>query len=105
MGALAERAIALGKVVVRAIIPDESEGTTPRALREAGYAVTEIDGRGREGAVDVLNAVVSRRDAPRVIDLIEAQAPRSFITVEELRTTYRGTVRPLNRHHPRLLRK
>jgi uncharacterized protein YebE (UPF0316 family) len=105
VGIAAERLIALGKVVVRAIIPDEADGATARALREEGYAVTELDGRGREGPVDVLNTVVSRKEAPRVIDAIEARVPRSFITVEELRTTYWGTLQPPTRHQPRHLRK
>jgi uncharacterized protein YebE (UPF0316 family) len=104
VGIGAERMLALGTVVVRAIIPDEHDGRTARALREEGYAVTEIDGRGREGPVDVLNAVVDRKEAPRVIEAIEARAARSFITVEELRTT-RGGLRPTTRHQPRHLRK
>lgn len=42
-----------------------------------GCAVPKIDGRGREGPVDVLNAGIKRKEAPRVV---EAQASRSFIT-------------------------
>jgi len=104
VGIGAERLLVLGKVVVRAIIPDEDDGRTARALREEGYAITEIDGRGREGPVDVLNAVVDRKEAARVVEAIEAKVPRSFITVEELRTTRGGTLRPTNRlplHHHR----
>ena len=100
-----ERLLALGKVVVRAIIPDEDDGRTAHALREEGYAITEIDGRGREGPVDVLNAVVDRKEAARVVEAIETKVPRSFITVEELRTTRGGTLRPMNRHQPHHHRK
>jgi len=105
VGVAGENLIALGKVVVRAIIPDEADGATAQALREEGYAVTEMDGRGREGPVDVLNTVVARKEAPRVVDAIEAHAPRSFITIEELRTTYRGTIQPRKPHQPHQLRK
>jgi uncharacterized protein YebE (UPF0316 family) len=105
VGIAAEHALALGRVVVRAIIPDEADGATARALREEGYAVTVMEGRGREGPVDVLNAVVERKEAPRVLNVVETHAPRSFITVEELRTTRRGTLRPTSRSQPRLLRK
>jgi uncharacterized protein YebE (UPF0316 family) len=92
-------------VVVRAIIPDEADGRTARRLRESGYSVTEIDGRGREGPVDVLNTVVARREAARVIETIETHAPRSFVTVEELRTTRRGTLRPTDHRPIGLLRR
>jgi uncharacterized protein YebE (UPF0316 family) len=105
VGIGAERLLALGKVVVRAIVPGGDNGHTARALRETGYAVTEIDGRGREGPVDVLNAVVNRKEAPRVVETIEELAPRSFITVEELRTTRGGMLHPTNRHQPHQLRK
>jgi uncharacterized protein YebE (UPF0316 family) len=105
VGIVVENAIALGTVVVRAIIPDEADGTTARRLRDRGYAVTEIDGRGREGAVDILNTVVPRKEAARVIEAIEAHAPRSFVTVEELRTTHRGALRPTDRRPGRLVRR
>jgi len=57
VGVVVEEYLALGQVVVRAIIPDESDGRTARRLREEGYAVTELDGRGRDGPIDVLNTV------------------------------------------------
>lgn len=87
--------LALGRVVVRAILPDGEGGATARALREEGFAVTEIDGRGRDGPVDILNVVVGRRHASRIGEVIESTAPRSFITVEEVRTTRRGMLQPV----------
>ena len=98
VGMALEDVLALGTVVVRAIIPDEADGSTARALRDQGYPVTQVDGRGREGAVEILNTVVERKDASDVIEAIEAHVPRSFITVEELRSTYRGTIRKNRRH-------
>lgn len=97
VGVTVEERLALGLVVVRAIIPDEADGTTARVLRDHGYAVTELQGQGREGPVDVLNTVVARREAPAVIDVIETHVPRSFVTVEEIRTTRRGYIRPRSR--------
>jgi uncharacterized protein YebE (UPF0316 family) len=105
IGVVVEEYLALGQVVVRAIIPDESDGRTARRLREEGYAVTELDGRGRDGPIDVLNTVVNRRDAPRVLDLVEAEASRSFVTVEEIRSTRRGMVGPLTKRTPSVHRR
>ena len=53
VGIVVENTLALGTVVVRAIIPDETDGATARVLREQGYVVTELEGRGRHGPVDV----------------------------------------------------
>ena len=87
--------LALGRVVVRAIIPDGEGGATARALRDAGFAVTEIDGRGRDGPVDIVNVVVGRRHVSQIAEVIESTAPKSFITVEEVRTTRRGMLQPI----------
>lgn len=105
VGISVEGALAMGTVVVRAIIPDEADGSTARLLRDKGYAVTEVDARGQAGPLDVLNVVVGRGEAPRVVDLVEGHAPRSFISVEEVRTTYRGRLQPAQRLESRLVRK
>lgn len=105
VGIAVEDYLAFGTVVVRAIIPDEAHGTTARSLRAEGFAVTEVDGRGQSGPVDVLNVVVNRSEAPRVVEAVEAEAPRSFITVEEIRSTRRGRLLPTRQVAPRLLRK
>jgi uncharacterized protein YebE (UPF0316 family) len=105
VGIVLENALGLGTVVGRAIIPDEDDGATARLLRRDGFPVTELDGRGRDGSVDVLNVVVPRRQAPQVIDLVEQAVPRSFVTVEELQTTYRGGLRPSDRRVARGVRR
>ena len=104
-GIAVEDYIAVGTVVVRAIIPEADGTTTAQALRAHGFAVTEIEGQGRSGPVDVLNVVVERAEAPHVVDAVEAEAPRSFITVEEVRSTRRGHLHPIRRMAPRLVQK
>jgi uncharacterized protein YebE (UPF0316 family) len=104
-GMVVENRLAFGTVVVRAIVPGAADGDTAAALRAAGHAVTELAGRGRAGPVTVLNTVVPRRAAVAVIALIERRAPRSFITVEELRTVHRGTLRPADRTAPASVRR
>jgi uncharacterized protein YebE (UPF0316 family) len=105
VGMVVETSLAFGTVVVRAIVPGTTDGDTAGALRAAGHAVTERAGRGRTGPVTVLNTVVPRRAAVEVITLIEQRAPRSFITVEELRTVHHGTLRPADRTAPAPVRR
>lgn len=94
VGMLIEEKIALGLVVVRAVVPDANENAVARRLREHGYAVTEIDGHGREGPVDILNTVIERREARDVVNLIEDRAPSAFVTVGEIRAAHHGWIRP-----------
>ena len=105
VGVSIERTLALGQVVLRVILPDGDGAGVASTLRDAGYAVTEVDGRGRDGPVDIANVVVGRRYAHRVAELVEEAAPRSFITIEEIRSTRRGLVDPVIGNARRHVRK
>lgn len=51
-------------------------------LRDRGYGVTEQEGKGRDGAVAILHAVVRRRDVRDVTRTAETHDPDAFITVQ-----------------------
>ncbi len=105
VGIWLDERFALGTNVVRATFRayavggvDAAGGTAAHraaeALRAAGFAVTELEGRGREQPVCILNVVAGRRQVPEVIDLVHAHDPKAFVTVEEVRTTRGGHFRP-----------
>ena len=94
-----------GTVVVRAILPGIPGGSVARHLREEGYGVTEIEGKGRDGPLDIVNTVVSQAEAPKVVARVEAMAPGAFITVEEVRTTRNGMLTPPTVPHVRVVGK
>lgn len=60
------------------------------ALRAKGFGCTEFLGQGREGRVEVLNAVVRRRRGPEVLAVVDELDPDAFVSVEEPRTVRRG---------------
>lgn len=62
-------------------------------MREAGFGVTETHGEGYQGDVTMLRSVVLRRDAGRLIEFVNDQAPESFISVEEARAVQKGYIR------------
>jgi len=59
-------------------------------LRTLGCGVTEFTGQGRQGPVEVLNTVVTRRQIPLVLRETERWDPDAFITIEEPREIRRG---------------
>ena len=89
LGLLLEERLALGLATVRTVV--RSGGVELASdLRDAGFGVTEMLGRGREGTVDVLYSVLPRRQVARCLTLIDRGAPDSFVVVDEPRRVRRG---------------
>ncbi len=89
IGMRLEEWLAVGYGNVRIISPRHGALLT-QTLREAGFAVTEISGRGRDGTVDVLNLSLPRRQVRDLKKLVMQTAPDAFITVEDVRPLWRG---------------
>lgn len=75
-----EERLALGTSTVQAFSKAGS-GAVAAGLRALGVGVTEVEGEGLEGPVDIVSTVVRRQAVPRVIETIEASDPEAFITV------------------------
>jgi len=58
-------------------------------LRGAGFIVTVVPGRGRDGSVDVLITSVARRHVKAITALVAETDPNAFITVEDVRPVRR----------------
>ncbi len=92
VGMWLEERLAVGYAHVRVISPRQGAALA-QELRAAGFAVTEVAGRGRDGTVTVLNLSVTRRQVPEIRDLVTRLDPNAFITVEEIRPLRRGYFR------------
>jgi uncharacterized protein YebE (UPF0316 family) len=89
VGMWIESLLALGVCSVRAFSRDTGGGLVTD-LREQGFGVTEQIGSGREGPVDILHAVVRRRDVRRVLELIDRHDPDAFVTIQNDAVVHRG---------------
>lgn len=98
VGMLIEERLAIGTLVIRAILPESQIGLAD-ALRAAGFGVTIVNAQGGKGPVKLVYTIVSRKDLPDVIGTIHENYPKAFFTVEELRSVEQGIfpVRPLFR--------
>ena len=96
VGMWLESKLALGVCSVR-VFSTHSQDELVRTLRERGYGVTEQDGRGREGPVAILHAVVRRRDVRDVTRTAEAHDPDAFITVQYDASVHGGRLQPAKR--------
>jgi uncharacterized protein YebE (UPF0316 family) len=89
VGMLIEQRLALGHAHIRIFSSRQGMALSER-LREAGYAVTEIPARGKDGAVTLLECNVLRRHSSQVQQLVEETDPEAFVTVQDVRPVQRG---------------
>ncbi len=96
LGLLLEERLALGLATVRTVVRSGG-GELSAELRDAGFGVTEMVGRGREGDVEVLYSVLPRRRVGQALELIDRGAPDSFVVVDEPRRVQRGWLYPMKK--------
>ncbi|MEI5992535.1 DUF2179 domain-containing protein [Candidatus Enterococcus mansonii] len=80
VGIKIEDYLALGYIMVTAILPSSTEQLNlPEILREHGYGVTQSFGQGREGERMILEILSPRKNERSLYKLINEQEPRAFI--------------------------
>jgi uncharacterized protein YebE (UPF0316 family) len=105
IGMWIEERLAIGNLVVRAILPENQIGLIAE-LRAAGYGVTSVNAHGAKGPVKLIYTIVMRKNLPEVVDIIQQAYPNAFFTVEELRSVEYGVFpRPLPSTRDTLFRR
>lgn len=89
VGMKIEDRLAIGHSHVRVISAQRGEAVAG-ALRRAGYAVTELAGRGKDGTVSILTTSVRRRDIEPVRSQVLEVDTEAFVTLSEVRPLHRG---------------
>jgi len=89
VGMLIEERLGIGHMQLSIISPSRG-ASIAELLREHGFAVTELSGRGRSGMVSMLSVSVARKQTAEVETLILEADPEAFVTVEEVRPLRRG---------------
>ncbi len=89
VGMLIEERLAIGHIKMN-IVSSRRGSAVVDQLRSAGFAVTEIPARGKDGTVGLMNVSVLRRDVDRVEKLVLQSDPEAFITTEDVRPLRRG---------------
>lgn len=92
IGMAFEERLALGFSHIRIISSTRGQAVAA-ALRGRGFAVTEIPGRGKDGAVNVLLVTARRKDVDQVQETVRGADETAFITLEDIRSLRRGFYR------------
>jgi uncharacterized protein YebE (UPF0316 family) len=89
VGMLIEEKIAIGHILISIISPRRGSAIVTH-LRQNGYAVTELSGRGKDGMVSIINCSVLRKQVDAIHQLINEIDPEAFITAEDVRPIRHG---------------
>lgn len=84
-----EKKLAMGHLFITVISSSRGPAITEE-LRDAGYAVTEIPARGRDGMVSMLELGVERKNIHTVQNMITAIDQDAFITSRDIEPIHRG---------------
>lgn len=82
VGMKIENKLALGYILVTAIVPDTAYGTA-NELRSRGYGVTSTRAQGREGDRHVLEILTPRANERMLYHEIEEMEPKAFVVSYE----------------------
>lgn len=89
IGIAVEERLAIGHIQLQ-IISRRHGVALAKVLRDAGYGVTEISARGKDGTVRLLNASVLRKDLAHAKRLVHETDADAFVTSEDVRPVRRG---------------
>ena len=89
VGMAIEERLAIGHAHMR-IISSGKGSAILDAIRRAGYAATEIPGRGKDGTVTIISCSIKRKHISKIQKEISQIDQNAFVTVEEIRPIHRG---------------
>jgi len=102
IGMMIEDRLAMGTLTLRAIIRRDPKELI-KALHEARFGVTTVEGQGVEGNVKIIYTTFKRQDLPVVVEIFHRFLPGAFLSVEEVRSTEQGIFPVSKKHYSRKL--
>lgn len=93
LGVSIERWLAIGNSIMRVVSPVDSPDVEPH-LREAGFYVTVLNAKGRDGDVRVSFSVLPRRRIQEALKIVGGANPQAFVTFESTTPTNRPSATP-----------
>ena len=92
LGSRIEGYIALGRVLIQAIVSKDNSEILVEGLRHGGYAVTTVEARGRDSDKQVLMIFANRKGKDVIIAEILKLDGRAMIITNDISTLRGGTI-------------
>jgi len=92
VGSKIESFIAMGRVLIQAIVSEEYAATIIGTLRDKGYAVTTMEAQGRDSQKSVLMIFAKRKGKEDIIGEIQKLDKTAMIITNDVTNLYGGTI-------------
>ncbi len=90
VGSILEEKLGIGNVRVEAIVLEEHGEELATKIREKGYAVTILEGKGMNYDRNVLLMNIRRKDCQGVVGMIKSIQGNVVITMNDIKPVYGG---------------
>ena len=93
-GSWLEGKLAFGLSSIQVIVSHDTEwAALVEELRESGFAVTVLEGQGKDGPREVLILHLKRKRIPAAISIVKARLKNAMITVNDVRVANGGFIK------------
>lgn len=90
VGSIIEERLAIGTVRVEAIVKQKDGEELANKIREKGYAVTVMDGKGMNFDRNILLMNINRKKHREVVKMIRENQDNVVITINDIKPVYGG---------------
>lgn len=94
LGSILEARLAVGKILIQAVIMKDEANKVINALRDAGHGVTSIDAHGKYKEREVLMIFANRKNKEQIIRLISENDDDPLVMAHEVSYLRGGFVSP-----------
>lgn len=94
LGVTIESKIAVGLASIQVVVGQEDGELLADTLREQGYGVTIIEGKGKNESVkNLLFIQLKRRKIPAAVKVIKQHSPEAYITINDIKSMLGGYIK------------
>ena len=94
LGVTIESKIAVGLASIQVVVNEKSGDILADILREQGYGVTIIEGKGKNESIkNLLFIQLKRKKIPEAVKLVKQHNPEAYITVNDIKSRLGGYIK------------
>jgi uncharacterized protein YebE (UPF0316 family) len=89
VGMIIEEKVAVGFQMIRVFTYQNGQGLL-KNLNNGGFGATSVEAHGAKEEVDIIYTIFQRTEIQKVLDIIDQFSPKTFYTIEDVRTVNEG---------------